>query len=265
MGREAAVDGIDPSTRTDAATIRAPRRRGRPRKGTPAAPKPPKREPVYERLQQLLREDILEGRLPAGSRVKASEIARRYATSTNPAREALQGLEGEGLVVFSPNRGARVRVIDEDFIRNIFDIRALVEPYLAHGFVEFARAEDVDALDRLQRNCQAGADAADYPAFHRANVAFHDFIIDHHHNLEAVTLMQRHSAWIRALSRRHPLTLARMRRSSAEHWDVVEAARRGDPDAAAAAIARHVANSRAVLLGRLLRDRVQRPPPEPEL
>ncbi|TSD87896.1 GntR family transcriptional regulator [Mycobacterium sp. KBS0706] len=258
MRREVDLDGIDTDARTVEPGIQVKRPRGRPRKGTPAVPKPPKREPGYGRLQQLLRDDILEGRIPAGSRIKVSEIAARYATSTNPAREALQGLEGEGLVIISPNRGARVRAIDEDFIRNIFDIRDLIEPYLVRGFAEFASNEDVAALEALQQTCQSAVDAADYPAYHRANVAFHDLMIEHHHNVEAATLMKRHSAWIRALSRRNPLTLANMRRSTAEHWEVVEAVRRGDPDAASAAMARHISHSRALFLGRMRRDRAQR-------
>jgi DNA-binding GntR family transcriptional regulator len=253
------LDRPDPSTEILDPEAPTPRRRGRPRKGAPTRPKPPpKREPDYGRLQQLLREDILEGRIPAGSRVKVSDIAQRYHTSTNPAREALRGLEGEGLVVATPNRGVRVRVIDEDFIRNICDIRELIEPYLVRGFAEFARSEDIVALEALQQACQEAVEAADYPAFHRANVAFHDFILEHHHNSEAIQLMKRHRAWIRALSRRNPLTLAQMRRSVGEHRELVEAVRRGEPDAAAAAMARHVTNARAVFLGNMRRDRAQR-------
>jgi DNA-binding GntR family transcriptional regulator len=206
----------------------------------------------------LLREDIIEGRIPAGARLKVSEIADRYATSTNPAREALQALEGEGLVIITPNRGASVRSIDENYVRNIFDIRGLFEPYLVRGFAEFARTDDIAALEGLQRACQDAVDGGDYPAFHRANVAFHGFIYEHHHNTEAVQMMRRHSAWIQSLRRRSPLTLAQMRRSSAEHWDLIEAVRRGDPDAAAALIERHTANSRAVFLEQMRRDHSHR-------
>ena len=252
------MDSITPGTRSDAAGSSGPRPRGRPRKGTPAVLKSPTREPGYGRLQHLLREDILEGRIPAGSRLKVSEIADRYATSTNPAREALQALEGEGLITISPNRGASVRCIDEDFVRNIFDLRGLIEPYLVRGFAEFARADDVAALETLQQSCHEAVEAGDYPAFHRANVAFHDLLVEHHHNFEAVKTMRRHNAWIRALSRRSPLTLANMRRSSEEHWEIVTAVRQGDPAAAAAAIERHIANSRAVFLGHMQRDRAQR-------
>ena len=232
-------------------------KRGRPRHGDekPAVPTPV-REPGYGRLQQLLRDDILEGRIAAGSRIKVADIVARYETSTNPAREALQGLEGEGLVIITPNRGARVRVVDEDLVRNIFDVRALIEPYLVRGFAEYARPDDVATLEALQAACQKGVDAGDYPAFHRANVAFHDFIVERHHNVEAVEIMKRHNAWIRALSRKNPLTLAHMRRSSAEHRELVEAVRRGDPDAAVAAAQKHIENSRVVFIGHMRRDRV---------
>lgn len=234
------------------------RRPGRPRKdGTPPTPAPVKREPGYGRLQQMLREDILEGRIPAGARLKVGEIAARYKTSTNPAREALQGLEGEGLVVIIPNKGARVRAVDEDLVRNIFDLRGMIEPYLARGFAEFATKEDVQHLEDLQQNCQDAVDAGDYPAFHIANVAFHDFIVDRHHNTEAIRIMKQHNAWIRALSRKNPLTLAHMRRSNAEHWELVEGVRAGDPDAAVAALERHIENSRTVFLDHMRRDRAR--------
>lgn len=215
------------------------------------------REPGYGRLQQVLRDDILEGRIPAGARLKVSEIAERYQTSTNPAREALQALEGEGLVVITHNRGARVRLINEDLVQNIFDIRGLLEPYFVRTFVEYATPEDVEVLRRCQEGCQAAVEAADYPSFHQNNLAFHDFIIDRHFNVEAVRIMKQHNGWLRALSRKNPLTLAHMRRSSNEHWELIEAVEKGDPDKAVEVIERHMRNSRAVFLANMRRDRLR--------
>ena len=216
-----------------------------------------KREPGYGRLQQLLRDEILEGRIPAGARLKVSDIAARFKTSTNPAREALQGLEGEGLVVISPNRGARVRLVDEDMVRNIFDIRALLEPYIMRTFVEFAQPEDVAALRTLQQRCQDACDAANYPEFHVANVQFHDYITDRHFNTEAVRIMKQHNSWLRALSLKNPLTLAHMRASSAEHWELVAAVENGDPEAAVQMIVKHMTRSRGIFLAHMRRDRLR--------
>lgn len=222
----------------------------------PIAGQARKREPGYGRLQQLLREEILEGRIPAGARLKVSDITARFNTSTNPAREALQGLEGEGLVVITPNRGARVRLIDEDMVRNIFDIRGLLEPYIMQTFVEFARQEDVEALRALQEKCQAACDAALYPEFHAANIAFHDFITERHFNVEAVRIMKQHNAWLRALSMKNPLTLAHMRSSNAEHWELIAAVEQGDPEEAVRVIVKHMTRSREIFLAHMRRDRL---------
>ena len=61
---------------------------------------------LYERI----REDIIEGRLAANERLVVTDLARRHGTSTNPVREALQLLRGEGFVTFVANRGARVHL-----------------------------------------------------------------------------------------------------------------------------------------------------------
>jgi DNA-binding GntR family transcriptional regulator len=236
--------------------LRKPRTPARP-DNLPAAPAEAGRRPDYGRLQTLLREDILEGRIPAGSRIKVSDIAARYNTSTNPAREALQGLEGEGLVVITPNRGARVRQVDEDMVKNIFDIRDLFEPYFVRAFVELATGEEVAELRRIQERCQAAEDAGDYQTYHIANTALHDHIRDWHPNAEAIRILKRHSFWLRSLSRKNPLTIALMRQSNAEHWELVEAIEAGDPERAVAAIGRHTRRSREVFLANLRRARLR--------
>jgi len=74
-------------------------------------------------IQQRIRDDILAGELAFGTRITTAELAQRYGVSQMPIREALRELRGEGLVTMEPNRGARVRAIDPDFVGNIFDIR----------------------------------------------------------------------------------------------------------------------------------------------
>src|SRR5512138_362952 len=99
-------------------------------------------------LYELIREDIIEGRLAANERLVVADLARRHGTSTNPVREALQLLRGEGFVTMAPNRGARVRPIDEDFIRDISEVTGLIEPFLVRWFVGMATDEDIIELER---------------------------------------------------------------------------------------------------------------------
>ncbi|WP_158498599.1 GntR family transcriptional regulator [Martelella endophytica] len=236
---------------------KVPQRKQKPR-AAQSEPARSVREPGYGRLQQSLRDEILSGTYPAGSRIKVSDVAARYGTSINPAREALQALEGEGLVVITPNRGARVRLINEDLVQNIFDIRTLLEPYIVRSFVEYATPEDVAILRGFQEKCHEGAENGDFALFHANNLLFHDYIIDQHFNAEAIKIMKQHNGWLRAISNRNPLTLANMRRSSREHWELLEAVEQGDPDRAVEVIETHMRNSRAVFMGNLRRDRMQK-------
>src|SRR6185312_15044925 len=104
----------------------------------------------YTRLRDLIRADIVEGRLPSGARLKIDELAKRYESSAIPVREALQQLQGEGVVVFLPNRGASVRRIDADFLRNIHEVRALTEPFLIRWFARHRTEAQLEALAAAQ-------------------------------------------------------------------------------------------------------------------
>ena len=101
-------------------------------------------------IYELIREDIVSGRLAANERLGVAELAERLSTSSNPVREALQQLRGEGFVVVTPNRGARVRPIDQDFVRDIYEIEMLLEPALTRWFVGMVTDADIAELERVQ-------------------------------------------------------------------------------------------------------------------
>ena len=62
---------------------------------------------------------------------------------------------------------------------------------------------------------------------------------------------------LRALSLKNPLTLAHMRASCAEHWELVAAVENGDPEAAVQAITKHMTRSRGIFLAHMRRDRMR--------
>jgi DNA-binding GntR family transcriptional regulator len=190
------------------------------------------------RLHDLIREDIVEGRLEPGARLKTAELALRYKTSTNPVREALHHLQGEGIVVISPNRGARVRPVGEDFVRNIYEIRALIEPYLVRWFVDYATEQEIETLESIQRDIDETR--SDYQRYWRANEQFHNVIYGRHYNREAVEMEFRQRKVLHILSRRSSISRSRWHAISREHWGIIEAIKRHDPDAAARMTEQHV-------------------------
>jgi len=193
---------------------------------------------VYE----LIREDIIEGRLGANERLVAADLARRHGTSTNPVREALQILRGEGLVIISPNRGARVRPIDQDFIRDISEIGVLIEPALTRWFVEMATHEDIVELERLQTLIEEN-NFADPVKHSELDTAFHTVMYHRHYNRHAAELWWKHREVLRAVGRRFNFTLARRAAVIRDHRDLIEHIKAQDADKAAETIRRHVAGS----------------------
>jgi DNA-binding GntR family transcriptional regulator len=193
---------------------------------------------VYERL----RDDIIHGRVKANERLKVAELASRMGTSTNPIREALQQLRGEGFVMMMPNRGARVRPIDETFVRDIFEIEVLIEPALTKWFVGLATKADLDTLENLQAQME-DLNFADAQAHSKLDMAFHQVMYDRHYNRHAVDLWWRHREILSAISRNFEISLSRQKSVLNEHRELLYCISCQDSDGAARVIAQHVEGS----------------------
>ena len=193
---------------------------------------------VYE----LIREDIIEGRLSANERLVVADLAERHGTSTNPVREALQQLRGEGFVILNPNRGARVRPIDEDFIRDISEVTALIEPFLVRWYVGMATDEDIAELERLEALIEDNAFKD--PVLHsEIDTAFHTLMYERHYNRHIAQLWWRNREVLRAVTRRMDYTLARRAAVIRDHRQLIQCIKDQDADLAGETISRHVSGS----------------------
>ena len=199
---------------------------------------PDREASVYE----AIREDIISGRLPANLRLIVSDLAAQHGTSTNPVREALHQLRGEGFVTMAPNRGARVRPIDEEFIRDIYEIEVLIEPALTRWFVGIATDRDIASLEALHAE-MLQLNYADPVRHGLLDTQFHHTMYARHYNRHAVDLWWKHREILRAISRRHGTSLGRQAAVMREHGEVLDAIKAHDEQAAAAVIARHVEGS----------------------
>lgn len=209
-----------------------------PSQGFPASQALEHESSIYE----AIREDIISGRLPANARLIVADLAERHGTSTNPVREALQQLRGEGFVVMAPNRGARVRPIDEDFIRDIYEIEVLIEPALTRWFVGIATEANIATLEALHAE-MLQLNYADPVRHGWLDTQFHHTMYERHYNRHAVALWWKHREILRAISRRHQISLGRQASVMREHGELLDAIRAQDEQVAAAIVARHVEGS----------------------
>jgi DNA-binding GntR family transcriptional regulator len=80
-----------------------------------------------EALVQSLLAEVFDGRLKAGQRLVAQELANRYGVSQTPIREALITLAAIGIVDLQPNRGAVVRAVTPREVREVCEVREALE------------------------------------------------------------------------------------------------------------------------------------------
>lgn len=193
-------------------------------------------------LYKVIREDIISGRLEANERLVVGELAQRHGSSTTPVREVLQLLRGEGFVTFSRNRGARVRPIDQDFIRDIYEIGVLIEPVLTKWFVGMATEADIEELEALQSQIEDN-NFADPIRHSDLDTMFHTLMYQRHYNRHAAELWWKHREVLRAVSRRFNFTLARRAQIMREHRTLIGHIKAGEADQAAALVAVHVEGS----------------------
>jgi DNA-binding GntR family transcriptional regulator len=205
----------------------------------------------YRDVSDRMRADILRGDLRPEMRLKLRELATRYGVSAAPIRESLQQLQGEGLVVMQPHRGASVRRIDEAMLINVFDVREAIESFLTMQFAASASPHQLAQLDALQSEHDVHVQSGDFAAAQSMNARFHRLINASARNQEALAILDRHLAMTRAFRAECGFNPMRMRATQAEHRELLAALHQRDAEAARRIAAWHVRSSRDDLLGRL--------------
>ncbi len=101
------------------------------------------------RIALLLREGILGGAYPPGTRIRQEDVAERFGASRVPVREALRILESEGLITVVANTGAWVSTLTVAECEEIYRMRERLEPLLLRYAAPRISPEALDRLDAL--------------------------------------------------------------------------------------------------------------------
>ncbi len=198
-----------------------------------------------------IREDIVAGALSFGRRLTLDFLASRYGVGHMPIREALRQLQGEGLIVLAPNRGARVRVVDATFVRNIFDLRIAIEAMLARRAAECIVPAQLARLEVLEAAYEREAARRDYAALLRLNREFHAVIAEAAQNPEAGEMLDRHKPLVAALWNVHGYGEDRIAGVISDHRHLIAALAARDADVAASLAMAHAAKAKQALLARM--------------
>jgi DNA-binding GntR family transcriptional regulator len=135
---------------------------------TTATVTPLSRRSAGDRIAAWIRGRIVSGQLRRGDRVTQEDVARDLGVSRIPVREALVALDREGWVTIEPHRGAFVAGVDEDWVRDHYDILGVLYGLAASRAAVRGTESERNDLRSRQRDLDR---AADDDAFDRVNHA----------------------------------------------------------------------------------------------
>ena len=134
------------------------------------------RTSTAEVVTKQMRQDLLDGTIPAGSRILARSLAERFQVSIVPVREAIKRLVAEGLLVSSPQRATFAAEIGFEDISGVYDVRQILEVELARRAVALA---DDAALEKCDAALTVLLSAElKKPEFFEAHRRFHWCLIE---------------------------------------------------------------------------------------
>jgi len=142
-------------------------------------------------VQRELERMIVAGDLPAGTKLREAEVASMLGVSRGPVREAFRALEESGLVRLEKNRGVFVREIGIDEADHIFELRAVLDEFAGRRAAQHATPAQAAELRALVDRMEQAVTRGDVDGYPRANLAFHDRIVELAGNPRLVGLYRR--------------------------------------------------------------------------
>ncbi|WP_274651270.1 GntR family transcriptional regulator [Paenibacillus humicola] len=202
--------------------------------------------PLFKEKQSLSKEivhymklSILNGIWSPGDRIVETKLAKELGISQTPVREAINRLAGEGIITILPNKGAVVRNLTARDIFEIYSIRAVIEGLAIRLATLRADAADISELERFfgkmkekvfDNNVKTLSPDAEY---------IHEFIYKLANHSQLLIMHESISFKI-ALANRILSFNYTKEQEVEQHWPLVVALKKGDPDYAEKVMREHI-------------------------
>lgn len=130
---------------------------------------------LRDHVRDALRKAVLSGQFEVGERLNERSLAQQLGVSTTPLKEAIRGLEAEGLLKAEPRRGVFVS-FGAAQAEEMSLARAAIESMIARQATKHATDAELDELGAIIDAMTAATDGADTVSLTRLNTQFHEAI-----------------------------------------------------------------------------------------
>lgn len=191
---------------------------------------------IYTRLKTM----IAERHLLPGHRILQEKLAREMGVSRTPLVNALKRLAQERLVEWVSRRGIYVKRLTKRELAQLFEVREGLETIAARLAASRIDPKEVDELTQIFNGFDINPTPADLRRYIKCDRYFHWRLVELAGNAQLAAAMESVNMMISAYQIGIPRTLAE---TLPEHWAILEALRRHDPDASEATMRVHIRRS----------------------
>lgn len=205
---------------------------------------------LREKIVETVRSAIVNGQIPAGTRVAEPELADRFGISRTPIREAFRQLESEGFIMVIPRKGAVVSSLSEKDISDFYDLKTVLEGYAARCAAETLTDKDITKMEMVNRQMQAAATKKDLRRVLTLHNEFHDIFLKSCGNEKLHSIVQN----LVSQFQRFRLILAirgKMDGSIKQHEEIIDAFRKKDSGLAESLVMKNAQYGKKILLREL--------------
>ena len=201
-------------------------------------------EIIFRQLEGM----ILSGKIQPGERINESKLSNVLGVSRAPIREALRLLASNGILEIRANRGMFVRDLQINEVKGLYDIRAALDVLAGERAAELIDEEHLQVLNKWIKEMAVCVEANDTDAYYRANIAFHEAIVEISGNANLLSIYEGVCKQM-SLFRRVSLSLpGHLRLSLQRHKKIVEAIKSKNSVKAASVMKNHTLGAKKALL-----------------
>lgn len=218
------------------------------------------RAPLPSVVTDLLREQIIEGKLPPGTRLNERELCEQLGVSRTPLREAFRQLAFEDLIEMQPNRGARVTVLSETDIRESFTVLEALETLAGQLACQHATDDEIREIVALTHEMKAYFIRNELPPYYKLNREIHSRLLRAARN-ELLEQVHTHlNRRMQSLRFRSNLNQEKWSQAMQEHQAMADALLQRDGDKLGRLLAAHLERKCAAALETLAKEQAVHQP-----